>query len=166
MGEQGPLLCPAGASGRAQVRTSTAPSPFLPFLPSFLPSSHNSGRRRQCEHFPSVRQHVLFTPLPLPAAAEPDCSHHVVLAVPPLVPGTQLGRVAPWLFPVHVGVLLRKKTYQTLKSLLQNKLLQCGDAELRSYFFFLTLATKCKTYPVVFNYTFTPYFSKDITTLP
>lgn len=37
---------------------------------------------------------------------------------------------------------------------------------MRSSISFETLATKCKTSPVAFNYMFTPYFSKDITTLP
>lgn len=170
----GPLPCPAPASSKAQVRTSTTSTLFLPFLLS----SWNSGKSEDnvntfllctstsCLHGSGCRRSSWSSP------------HHASLAaggygtslLPPHHPhctATPAGDVTRARCTLAIsGACRSRHRKKNLKPLLHNKLLQCGDTELNSSIFFLTLAMKCKTHSVVFNYAFTTYFSNGITTLP
>lgn len=101
--EQGPLLFPALVSGKAQGKDFTAVSLF----PPSLSSCQNSGKqRRQCEHFPFLCKHVLFMGCRCQRSSWSSHCHAspaasgcgIVLDVPPLLQGPQLGHVAPGYF--------------------------------------------------------------------
>lgn len=134
-------------------------------------------QRRQCKHFPFVCKHVLFTRLRVqeeqlelsPLRASPAASGYGAGLLPPRRPRhatARAGDVTRACCTPAISSIRRSPPRKKTSSPSFRTRFSSGAAELRSYFFFLTLATKCKTYPVAFNYMFTPCFSKDITTLP
>lgn len=126
--------------------------------------------RRQCKHFPFVPSTSCFRGRGCRRSSWSSPQH----ASPPAraCGAAHAGDVTracctPAISSTRRSPPRKKKNPQASPSEQASPVQRCGIEELLFFFFSsLTLATKCKTYPVVFNYMFTPYLSKDITTLP